>query len=174
MEELFPSGNRFKCNICHKSFTTKQSLVEHEARHTGERPFECDICMKTFAVKSYLAKHKKTHNGEKPFECDICGNRFTRSSDMTRHREKHFRHKTEKLREKTEKVPKVEISTSYDKLRLFGETQCKICSEVFTSYNDLFVHEKTHAAEEKPYKCNFCEKSFSGERYLKDHKRIHT
>ena len=58
MEEV-TSENRFRCHICAKSFTTKQSLDNHVRVHTGEKPFQCDICEKAFTVKSYLVRLSK-------------------------------------------------------------------------------------------------------------------
>ena len=36
---------------------------------------ECDICFKTFATKQSLSLHKLIHTGEKNFECTVCQKR---------------------------------------------------------------------------------------------------
>ncbi|CAG9332852.1 unnamed protein product [Blepharisma stoltei] len=52
----------FKCNYCHKFFSSKQNLDEHIFIHTGERPFTCEICQISFRQISQLSLHKRNHS----------------------------------------------------------------------------------------------------------------
>ena len=54
------------CTICHKAFSHKSHLSNHERSHTGEKPFTCNICDKAFSIKSNLMKHVKSHSVDKP------------------------------------------------------------------------------------------------------------
>jgi len=94
------------CTVCHKRFTTKQSLTIHSKRHDGENlqyqctycekrfanqqhlqrhmnvhssKYKCTECGKCFCNKTSLAVHRRIHSGEKPFECTVCSKRFTAS-----------------------------------------------------------------------------------------------
>ena len=40
------ADKHFKCNICCKSFASKQSVISHFYRHTIETLFICNICKK--------------------------------------------------------------------------------------------------------------------------------
>jgi uncharacterized Zn-finger protein len=79
----------YECQICEKTFTRSDSLVEHKRIHTREKPYECAICKKTFSQSSALADHKRIHTGEKPYECDICKKTFISSGALTDHKRIH-------------------------------------------------------------------------------------
>jgi hypothetical protein len=34
----------YSCEVCHKAFSTKSSLIRHEHVHSGECPYTCDVC----------------------------------------------------------------------------------------------------------------------------------
>nr|CAD7411587.1 unnamed protein product [Timema poppensis] len=54
------------CSLCDKVYTTKEGLIKHMVRHSGERKFVCDLCGKRFMHPFDLSKHKKSsiHNGK--------------------------------------------------------------------------------------------------------------
>lgn len=51
------SQKRWLCEICPQSFTTVESLNEHEKQHDAEKPYICLICEKDFSLKSSLSRH---------------------------------------------------------------------------------------------------------------------
>ena len=51
----------------------------------GNDKFRCEVCEKTFSRSDRLATHKLNHTGEKPFKCMFCGNAFNQSSTLTRY-----------------------------------------------------------------------------------------
>lgn len=57
------SNTDFKCNLCNKSLSTKQSLKEHLYTHSGEKPYKCleAGCGVLFRQSSQLSNHKKVH-----------------------------------------------------------------------------------------------------------------
>ena len=72
------------CQICGKSFNSKQALVgHHNAKHTEK--FRCDLCGKCFENLTKLDLHKMTHNVEKNFTCPKCEKTFLRKDNMLQH-----------------------------------------------------------------------------------------
>lgn len=53
----------FRCQVCLKSLSTKQSLKEHMFTHSGEKPYKCvePGCGLFFRQSSQLSNHKKVH-----------------------------------------------------------------------------------------------------------------
>jgi hypothetical protein len=51
-----------------KAFTYKESLRQHERKHTGELPYKCeeDGCGKAFRS---MARHRVSHVDDRLFEC---------------------------------------------------------------------------------------------------------
>ncbi|CAB1318962.1 unnamed protein product [Coregonus sp. 'balchen'] len=52
----FKESKCFKCDVCEKTFSRNNLLVQHKLTHT--RPFKCDVCEKTFSRKGSLEAHK--------------------------------------------------------------------------------------------------------------------
>ena len=78
--------------------------------------------------------------------------------------EDHSRPKKNKKR-KTNDVPESEVITD--------DKTCGRCGKRFPSAGRLKLHMNVHK-DDKPYKCEVCEKGFSGPASLKNHKLLHT
>ena len=76
----------------HKSlFVTKQSLDRHIGSiHQKSEITECDVCHKTFAQKATMMRHRRIHLDIKPFKCEICDLSFTQKTGMCSHKERHY------------------------------------------------------------------------------------
>jgi len=74
------------CNICNRAFAQRASLVHHTASHTDSRPYPCTHCDKAFRRRETLIVHIRTHTGEKPHICDVCGRGFAKLTHMKKHR----------------------------------------------------------------------------------------
>ncbi|KAK4884777.1 hypothetical protein RN001_001048 [Aquatica leii] len=79
---------------CNKEYTSLLSFKKHTALHAAEEgSLECQICLKTFESKDEILYHLKIHAGsravknpnEKKFTCDHCDRKFFTRKDVRRH-----------------------------------------------------------------------------------------
>ena len=75
---LIFSGERpFCCDVCHKGFITKDSLMKHSVGHTQERRYKCGECGKLFKRMGHVRTHLlHTHSSDKPYLCAVCNKGF--------------------------------------------------------------------------------------------------
>jgi len=141
------------CALCHKTFSSTQTLSNHIKLHTKELEFSCEICNKQFVSRSVLGNHMKTHDPAfkvPRFKCMHCPKVLTHPSNLKRHiRTAHFELSDKK---------------TYD---------CTECDKSFRDPSALKHHLKTHM-QVRPFPCTYCSKSFGSKTQLDNHLRIHT
>lgn len=80
----------FLCSICHAKFKSKHSLRWHDISfHRDVFPFSCLSCDRKFKRQTSLVIHKRTHTEERPYPCSLCGKAFANKIDMQRHTNTH-------------------------------------------------------------------------------------
>lgn len=80
----------FKCEICGKLFTRKNSKTKHVNINTCEKVFPCKLCERYFMRKGKMNLHTRLHIVEKPFECNICHKCYSWRDAMNVHRKGSF------------------------------------------------------------------------------------
>ncbi|KDR07246.1 hypothetical protein L798_03376 [Zootermopsis nevadensis] len=129
-----------------KGFITRDKLVAHNRKHTGDKPFKCEVCTKSFTLRGVLVAHMRIHNADKPFKCEFCNKRFGRLDNLVPHISTHTGEKAYK---------------------------CEVCPKSFARKGHLMVHNRIHTGY-RPYKCDYCCKSYTVRRDLDAHVRTHT
>lgn len=78
------------CPSCHMSFRSVNQLKAHRRIHEGEKPFSCQVCHRSFATKPSLLEHVLTHNTlDKTYPCPICKEILPRPGALKKHMENH-------------------------------------------------------------------------------------
>ena len=142
----------YQCNQCGRVFQSSRNLKKHtkNVHKTGGRE-KCPSCEKTFKNKRCLGVHRrnKHNNKTRKHKCEQCNRVFESTAKLTQH--KNIVHVT---------TPPV---------------KCPDCEKVFKLERALGEHRKNeHSDSEKPYKCNYCGKTFIYPSRLKVHEITHT
>lgn len=129
---------RVGCDICTKTFVSRNAMLRHKRVHTGEKPFCCPLCEKSFAQKEVLTRHELVHLEEKPHVCDICGRSFTQRAALQSHSRSH----------KSPQCRPLQLHT------------CWICNRVFLYASGLRRHILVEHLG-RSYQCEKCPRKFS-------------
>ncbi|XP_055625372.1 zinc finger protein OZF-like [Toxorhynchites rutilus septentrionalis] len=135
---------KYRCDICGKSYRQAASLRTHLLGHSKEKPFACTICGHSTTQKSGLKRHMLTHSDSKPYVCDLCGEHFRFSSNLIMHkRRKHWAEKA---------------------------FECESCPKRFVSKDELLNHSMCHT-NDRPFQCDLCVKTFNRKSSLQFHRK---
>ncbi|KAJ8049542.1 Zinc finger protein 99 [Holothuria leucospilota] len=170
---IINSAKSFKCELCEKAFTSKNTLNEHQIVHTNEKSFKCQFCVKEFAWKRNLKRHEMTHTDEKPFKCLFCDKLFSRKQNCIIHEMTHTGEKPFKCQFCVKSFIQKADCRAHEMTHT-GEKpfKCQFCGKSFTRKADCRTHEMTHTGE-KPFKCQFCQKLFIRKQDCKKHEMTH-
>ncbi|KAJ6633299.1 Zinc finger and BTB domain-containing protein 41 [Pseudolycoriella hygida] len=139
--------DEFVCNVCNKSFKSRQSVNAHIQRHIGQKLL-CNICGKYLSNRNNLTKHYKTvHLKEKRYQCPQCQKRYDSGYRLRIHQNSH------------------------EGIRLFG---CPLCPQRFITSSALSRHKKTVHKQGELYECNICFRKFNIAYNLRAHMVTHT
>ena len=150
---------KFKCDLCPKSYSSKSSLSYHIGKHqqTVEKP-TCDLCGSQFASEGSLSRHKQIiHKTEgvasDKLSCD-CGQQFSLLAHLRRHqREQHF---------------DLKLNSDFYEGNPPATLECNECDMKFKRNADLRRHISS-AHGEKAFNCLQCDCKFSRKDNLKRH-----
>lgn len=167
----------YKCPICPESFSQVLELANHLSVHANM----CNVCNKTFSTKQQLEKHEQCHlSAATQYECTECGKSFLGSDAFRQHYCVHQKNLSSSSLSTTDKKRCVrkssEILTNNEEEEEVdvGEDfyNCPTCNKRFPSNSSLQEHQKLHEFD-RPFKCLVCGKGFAKKKYLTQHQQIH-
>ncbi|KAJ9594191.1 hypothetical protein L9F63_014351 [Diploptera punctata] len=159
----------FACSVCGRCFRNNYMLKVHFRLHTGEKNFKCEKCSAKFTERGALVSHFRTHTGVKPFACTHCDRRFTQNPALKRHMRIHTKEKPYSCDECDASF--ADRGTWKNHIRIHtGERpfKCTLCEKTFIQRTNLQAHIKTHT-DERPFPCNVCESTFRTKAHLVKH-----
>ncbi|XP_054286742.1 oocyte zinc finger protein XlCOF6-like [Macrosteles quadrilineatus] len=167
--------DKFQCSICNKVLSSKGSLTNHQATHSGQKCFCCEHCGKLFTTSPNLAAHvTRQHNlnTESAHSCKECGKLFVRKSALDTHLKCHLGVKPFACsycsKTFTQKVTRDTHQLTHTRDYKFC---CDLCDKRFPTQAKLTFHRKTHG--EPQHTCHLCDKKFTTRQYLNAHYRTH-
>ncbi|KAL4657691.1 hypothetical protein GN956_G5069 [Arapaima gigas] len=196
------SAPYFPCHVCGKTFTTSESLEDHQRCHLGEKPHECEECGKCFFQLAHLQQHQRSHKSEfhRPYRCPRCQLSFTGPAQLAEHmathgddnfpcdlcdrtfscrlsRVQHRMSHTEPEESLPPLLPPAGIATSLSSVSVPSDAdqpkhRCGVCNKRFRDTEQLSEHG-CHAGRERPYSCAECNQYFLQGSHLKKHQLSH-
>nr|XP_018913117.1 PREDICTED: zinc finger protein PLAG1-like [Bemisia tabaci] len=174
------------CSICLKSFTSPGKLAQHMYAHSGEKPFVCDHCFKAFSSKFKLVRHVLIHSDLRQYHCSHCERTFHRKDHLKNHAKIHSPVKRRLKCDREGCGKEYSSPLSFKKHTAVhaaeeGNLECKICSQVFSTKEEIVFHLKVHAGSrsaktpaDRKYQCSYCERSFFTAKDVRRHLVVHT
>lgn len=136
------SAPYFPCHVCGKTFSTSESLEDHQRCHLGEKPHECAECGQCFFLAAQLQQHQRKHKSE--FQCKICGRGFVSLFTLRKH--KHTPGKNRPFQCSKCHLFFKRSSQLAEHMHSHREENfpCDICNRVFLSKSSRAEHRKFH------------------------------
>uniref|UniRef100_A0A9L0RX77 Uncharacterized protein n=1 Tax=Equus caballus TaxID=9796 RepID=A0A9L0RX77_HORSE len=169
------AGERpFECIECGKFFHYNSSLIVHHRVHMGVRPYECSECGEAFSYKKRLVQHQRMHAGERAPECSECGKAFSKKCRLVQHQRIHTTERPYECSECGKFFRQSSILIEHQRIHT-GATpfNCSECGKSFRCKITLVLHQRIHTGE-RPHKCSECGKFFRQSSGLVSHQRVHT
>lgn len=152
----------YKCFVCLKQFFNPMAIRNHIRIHTATKRFQCQVCGKAFRASRELITHNRVHTGERPFSCPVCQRGFSSKLSLKQHQHVHNRTGDQDKKGNVIKHPEAPSNG-------LGVGVADLSA---SSTEDPAGDSAT--AEERPYKCNQCDRAYRHAGSLLNHKKTHT
>ncbi|XP_050328591.1 uncharacterized protein LOC126758378 [Bactrocera neohumeralis] len=182
-----------ECPHCGRTFQNRYNLKRHINDIHDSIAHMCVICGKAFLGSDVLQVHLATHIEDEELRCEHCSRCFSRRSTLTNHMKTHLKSATTK---ESEKVAKSDVKNTAGKnvycchycgkeskhhfthkmhMRIHTQERphkCDACDKAFRTMAALITHQRIHE-DVRPYQCEHCLLSFRQQAHLKEHRMIH-
>ncbi|XP_075686999.1 zinc finger protein 646 [Rhinoderma darwinii] len=198
--QMDPDSRPYQCEECGRSYRHAGSLFNHKKSHkTGQ--YHCTICDKTYSNLMALKNHQRTHYEAKRHPCSQCGKTFKWKRQLFRHQLVHVQEGSQsdsQILSGTEESKTIddrqeENSTAGDKISGFNDEDVSngadhnddssslepVCdtleSHECKEAGDSAAKESTYTEnqEQRPYRCDVCDRSYLHASSLRTHKSTH-
>lgn len=136
------SAPYFPCHVCGKTFTTSESLEDHQRCHLGEKPYECAQCGQCFFQAGQLQQHERKHKSE--FQCRICGRGFLSLFALRKHKHTSGKKRPFRCKKCPLYFPTFVLLSEHMLIHREESFPCDICNRVFPSKSSRAEHRKIH------------------------------
>jgi len=157
----------FKCYKCDQEFVNLEQLAIHSVACKYNYQLKCCVCeLTTFQKLTDLTQHISIHTGKKASSCQ-------KSKTFEKDLKSIGKNTTEKPAKGDKSNPeqrKKENSTTGPTPTCKNRNNCVVCDKVIIGGKQhMRAHIITHTGE-KRFPCNICDKAFTNNRALKQHK----
>ncbi|XP_054088334.1 zinc finger and SCAN domain-containing protein 12-like [Zeugodacus cucurbitae] len=213
---------RFHCELCDKWFPLRSRLERHLQSHENKVKLQCPHCERTYQTRCNLMRHIRTVHDKVGYICDICGLVFGRTDVLKIHMTKHTMDGDLQCEQCSKRFNSINalkthinshLNSTNDspkpakraeaaaagakskklfychycgkeskhhfthKMHMRIHTQerphkCEACDKAFRTMAALITHERIHD-DARPYQCEHCLLSFRQQGHLKEHRMIH-
>ncbi|KAM9806646.1 zinc finger protein 1035 [Syngnathus typhle] len=149
---------KYRCGSCNERFKNPEDIAEHACQGSKERRYSCPDCDKHFPHSSQLKQHRISHQKSTAniqYLCNHCNTTYSSLDDFQKHMKVH-----------KNEIPLPATGNHYNAkdttvpVHTSNAVECKICSMVFWSQNDLDKHVEEHHTSLSAFRCNGCNKRF--------------
>ncbi|XP_041758521.2 uncharacterized protein LOC121586101 [Coregonus clupeaformis] len=139
------SADYFPCHVCGKTFTTSESLEDHQRCHLGEKPHECAECGKCFFQAGQLQQHP-SHKSE--YQCQICGRGFVSLFALRKHKHTHGKSRQHRCSKCPLSFTGPSQLAEHMGTHRDDNFPCDICDRTFSCKMSRAEHRKIHTETE--------------------------